>query len=192
MRRRVHPQPWGAPVGRRSCQCARKLRAHLGLLLGREDVDDAGQRLRRVIGVQRCEDKVARLGDGERELDRLEVTHLADEETSGSARRAERERRQRSGCPYRPRAGSPSPACVHRRTRSGPRWSGCGIGRSMLIWLMIEARVVDFPDPVGPVTRIRPWCLRVRSPMTGGRPSSDGEGIRCGITRSAIAVSRAG
>ena len=30
--------------------------------------------------------------------------------------------------------------------------------RSVLIWSIIEASVVDLPEPVGPVTRIRPWC----------------------------------
>ena len=48
--------------------------------------------------------------------------------------------------------------------------------------------MVDLPEPVGPVTRIRPWCRRARSPTTGGRPSSAGVGIRFGITRSATAV----
>jgi hypothetical protein len=31
------------------------------------------------------------------------------------------------------------------------------------------ARVVDFPDPVGPVTKIKPLLIRVREETTGGR-----------------------
>ena len=60
-----------------------ELHADLGLLLGREDVDDAGQGLRRVVGVQRGEHQVAGLGDREREADRLEVAHLADQQDVG-------------------------------------------------------------------------------------------------------------
>ena len=56
------------------------LHAHLLLLLGREDVDDAVDRRRRALRVQRAEDEVAGLGRGERGRDRLEVAHLADED----------------------------------------------------------------------------------------------------------------
>ena len=54
--------------------------AHLLLLLGREDVDDAVDRRRRALRVQRAEDEVAGLRGGERGRDRLEVAHLADED----------------------------------------------------------------------------------------------------------------
>ena len=60
-----------------------ELDAHLALLLGREDVDDAVDRLRRALGVQRREDEVAGLGRGQRGRDRLEVAHLADEDHVG-------------------------------------------------------------------------------------------------------------
>ena len=83
-----------------------ELDAHLILLLGREDVDDAVDRLRRALRVQRREDEVAGLGRGERRRDRLEVAHLADEDHVGvlAQRGAQRvgERRSR---PSRPRAG---------------------------------------------------------------------------------------
>ena len=46
----------------------------------REDVDDAVDRLRRVLGVQGREHEVTGLGRGQRGLDRLEVTHLTDED----------------------------------------------------------------------------------------------------------------
>ena len=61
----------------------RELDAHLALLLGGEDVDDAVDRGRRALGVQRREHEVPGLGRGERGRDRLEVAHLADEDHVG-------------------------------------------------------------------------------------------------------------
>src|SRR5512132_2219113 len=61
----------------------RELHAHLALLLGGEDVDDAVDRGRRALGVQRREHEVPGLGCGERGRDRLEVAHLADEDHVG-------------------------------------------------------------------------------------------------------------
>ena len=52
----------------------------LVLVIHRPDVDHAVDRLGGVLGVQRREDEVTGLGDGERGLDRLEVTHFADED----------------------------------------------------------------------------------------------------------------
>ena len=43
--------------------------------------------------------------------------------------------------------------------------------RSELIKSIMAASVVDLPEPVGPVTRIRPLRCRVRFFSTGGRPS---------------------
>ena len=60
-----------------------ELRADLLLLIGREDVDDAVDRLRRALRVQRPEDEMARLGSGQRGLDGLEVAQLADEDHVG-------------------------------------------------------------------------------------------------------------
>ena len=63
--------PWSvaASCTRTCCCCA-----------GGERVDDAVDRLRRALGVQRREDEVAGLGGGQRGRDRLEVAHLADED----------------------------------------------------------------------------------------------------------------
>jgi hypothetical protein len=58
----------------------RQLRPDLALLVRRENVDDAVDRLRRGVGVQRAEREVARLRDAQRRFDRLEVAHLADED----------------------------------------------------------------------------------------------------------------
>ena len=64
-------------------QRVRELHAHLVLLRRREDVDDAVDRARRALGVQRGEDEVAGLGRGQRGRDRLEVAHLAEEDHVG-------------------------------------------------------------------------------------------------------------
>src|SRR5207244_6654091 len=50
----------------------RQLHAHLVLLVGGEDVDDAVDRLRRALRVQRREDEVAGLGRGQGGRDGLE------------------------------------------------------------------------------------------------------------------------
>ena len=57
--------------------------------------------------------------------------------------------------------------------------------RCMLMWLIIEANVVDLPDPVGPVTSTRPWATSVISAMTAGTPRSAKVGISCAMSRNA-------
>ncbi len=61
----------------------RELHADLRLAFGREHVGDAIERLRRVVGVQRGEHEVTGLGERQRELNRLRVAHLADEDDVG-------------------------------------------------------------------------------------------------------------
>ena len=65
------------------CSGAGQLHADLLLLVRREDVDDAVDGLRGVLRVQRGEDEVTGLGRGERDRDRLQVTHLADQDDVG-------------------------------------------------------------------------------------------------------------
>ncbi len=55
-----------------------------------------------------------------------------------------------------------------------------------LIWSMIAASVVDFPEPVVPVSRISPRSSSASSPITGGSPSSSTVRTANGITRAAI------
>ena len=50
---------------------------------------------------------------------------------------------------------------------------------------MIEASVVDFPEPVGPVTSTIPRGFFANSATTGGRPSSSSGVISNGIRRKA-------
>ena len=48
--------------------------------------------------------------------------------------------------------------------------------------------VVDFPEPVGPVTRINPLAREVSSPTTDGNPRLSKLGNWVGITRKAPAT----
>ena len=57
-----------------------QLEPGLRLLVGREDVDDALDRLDGVDGAQRGQDELARLGGRERQPDRLDVGQLAHDE----------------------------------------------------------------------------------------------------------------
>ena len=44
--------------------------------------------------------------------------------------------------------------------------------RVSLMWLIIAAKVVVLPEPVGPVTRTRPRCSSARRRTTSGSPRS--------------------
>ena len=59
---------------------------------------------------------------------------------------------------------------------------------SALILSMIAASVVVFPLPVGPVTSTSPRALVMRSPTTGGSPSSSSARILNGIARNVPAT----
>ena len=154
-------------LGDDALQRDRELHADLLLLLGREDVDDAVDRLRRVLGVERREDEVAGLRRGQR--------------GRGSSRgRASRRRGSRRG----PGAARPSGATAKDcASEPSSRWltmhflCGCrnSIGSSIvrmwssrvrLISSMIAASDVDLPEPVGPVTRTRPRGLWTKSWQT--------------------------
>ena len=51
----------------------------------------------------------------------------------------------------------------------------------------MAARVVDLPDPVGPVTSTRPFLMSATSRSTGGRLKSLHCGGRAGMTRMTMA-----
>ena len=55
-----------------------------------------------------------------------------------------------------------------------------------LIWSIIAASVVDLPEPVVPVSRIRPRSSSASSLITGGSPSSSIVRTANGITRATI------
>src|SRR5438132_1295777 len=61
----------------------RQLGPDLRLLVRREHVDDAVDAFHRRVGVQRGEGQVARLRNGQRRPDRLQVAHLADQHDVG-------------------------------------------------------------------------------------------------------------
>ena len=93
-------------LGDDALQRGRELGADLLLLVRREDVDDAVDRLRRALRVQRREHEVAGLGRGQRGRRRLEVTQLADQDDVGVlAQRVLERHRERVGVLDRPRAG---------------------------------------------------------------------------------------
>ena len=54
----------------------------------------------------------------------------------------------------------------------------------LLSQLTIEARLVVLPEPVGPVTRIRPRGRWIKSSMTAGKPSCSNVRNSLGIRRS--------
>jgi hypothetical protein len=60
--------------------------------------------------------------------------------------------------------------------------------RSSLIFPTMAARVVDFPDPVGPVTNTNPLCASTISYITGGRFNSSMLGILVTILLNTAAV----
>ena len=59
-----------------------------------------------------------------------------------------------------------------------------------LMWLTIAASVVDLPEPVGPVTRIRPRGRLVTSAKIFGAFSSSSDSTFEGIVRNAAAAPR--
>ena len=76
----------------------RELRTNLRLLVRWKHVDDAVDRLHGRVGVKRAHDQVARLGDGERRLHRLEIAHLTEQHHIGILAQGVLERRlERSG-----------------------------------------------------------------------------------------------
>ena len=49
----------------------------------------------------------------------------------------------------------------------------------LLMWSTMDARVVDLPLPVGPVTKTSPLGISESSLTTSGRPSWENVGISC-------------
>jgi hypothetical protein len=54
------------------------------------------------------------------------------------------------------------------------------------MWPTIAASVVDFPDPVPPVTRIRPRSSSASRPITSGSPSDSSDECALGTIRITI------
>ena len=72
--------PFQEGLGQNGLQGFRQLCADLCLLLRRERVDDAVDRLGRAGGVERSQHQVTGLLGGQGQTDRLQVAHLADED----------------------------------------------------------------------------------------------------------------
>ena len=60
--------------------------------------------------------------------------------------------------------------------------------RSSLMMSIIDASVVDLPEPVGPVTRTNPRGFWVKSRSTAGRLSCSRAGISCGMRLNAALI----
>ena len=83
-----------------------ELEAHLRLLVGGEDVDDALDRLDGVDRAQRGQHELAGLGRREGVADRVDVGQLTDHEHVGVlAQRVAQTPLERRACPPPPRAG---------------------------------------------------------------------------------------
>ena len=101
----------------------RQLGADLCLLGRRKGVDDAVDGFRRAGGVQGAEDQVPGLCGRQRELNRFEIAHFADEDDIGIlAERGLAAHWRRTAYERRARAGSPDIFSIYERTRSGLRW----------------------------------------------------------------------
>ena len=172
----------GAPVAvARSCQRladdalqrAGELDAHLLLLVRREDVDDAVDGLRGVLGVQGREDEVAGLGGGQRHRDGLEVAHLADQDDVGVLAQHVLERvLERLGVlPHLALVDDALLVPVEEldRVLDGHDVLAAGAVRQVD---RATARVVDLPEPVGPVTRTKPRGSDAKFATDGGTPRS--------------------
>ena len=80
--------------------------ANLRLPIGRELIDDAVDRRRGGRRMQRAEYQMARLGGFDRDRDRLEIAHLADEDDVGIFAQGGAQRVfERARCASAPRAG---------------------------------------------------------------------------------------
>ena len=125
---------------------------------------------RRRRGVQGAEHQVAGFGGGQRQADRLQVAHLADQDARPGLRAAPSAARWRSDSV----CGPISRWLIRHFFDS---WTN-SIGSSMvrmwpysfsLMWLTIAASVVDLPEPVGPVTSTRPrGCQRAARRRSSG------------------------
>ena len=60
--------------------------------------------------------------------------------------------------------------------------------RSVLIKSTIAESVVDFPDPVGPVTNIKPFFNLAKFFNTGGNPKLAKDCISAGIARNTAPI----
>jgi hypothetical protein len=175
-------------LGHDPLQADRQLGAHLPLLGGWEDVDDAVDGLRRVLGVERREDEVAGLGRGQGGPDRLHVAHLADEDHVGVLAQGGLEGHGEGlGVAPSSRWLTRHRLCEWRNSIGSSMVMMCS-SRVSLISLIIEASVVDLPEPVGPGDEHEAAGCWRSSRMTGGRPSCSIGTVSLGIRRKAAPI----
>ena len=147
------------PLADDAAQDAGEDRADLLLLDPREELDHAADRLGGVDGVHGREDEVARLGRLQRGLGRLGVAELSDQDHVGvlAQRAAER---LREGVGVEADLALVDDAAVvgvQELDRVLDR-DDVLAARAVDVVDRATASVVDFPEPVAPVTRTRPRC----------------------------------
>ena len=152
-------------------QGARELLADLLLLVRREDVDDAVDGLRRVLGVQGGEDQVAGLGGGQRHLDGLEVAHLADQDDVGVLAQHVLERLGERVRVVADLALVDQAVLVAVQELDGVLDGHDVVAPVRVAMSISAASVVHLPEPVGPVTRTKPRGKDAKLATTGGMPS---------------------
>ena len=121
--------------------------------------------------------QVTGLGRGQRDLDRLAIAHLTDQDDLRrlAQRRAQRQRESRRVAVQL--------ALVHRpflvlcRNSIGSSMVRMCSARVSLIRSMMAASVDDLPDPVGPVTSTMPFFRAATSASADGSFSSASVGI---------------
>ena len=151
--------PGHEPLGDDRRERARQLQPDLRLLIGREHVDDAVERLRRrrwCAASRSTRWPVSASVSVDR--DRLEVAHLADEHDVGvltqrAAQRAVEDSRVDADLALVHHGGL---VLVHVLDRV---LDGDDVARARrrLIRSIMRRQLVDLPDPVGPVTSTSPW-----------------------------------
>ena len=143
-----------------AAQRGRQHGAHVRLLVRGEHVHHAIDRRRRAVGVQRAHHQDAHLRRGHRDAHGLEVAQLAHQDdvrilAQGRVQRAERSWRVHADLAL---ADEAVLALVHELDRILDGEDVALLAR--LMSSIMAASVVDLPEPVLPVTRIRPLLAR--------------------------------
>src|SRR5712691_9864026 len=160
-----------------------KLGTNLWLLVRRKNVNNTIDCGRRRIGVQGGKSQVAGFGDAQGGFDGLEFAHFADEYNVGvftkcGAKRICKRMSVRVNF-----------ALVHKALLMiVKKLDGILDGNHVLLTLVLTlssmaARVVDLPEPVGPVTRTSPRGLSHKPFTICGNPSASKPLISQGIVR---------
>ena len=164
--------------------------ARLGVLVGREEVEHAVDRLGRVDGVDRREHEVPGLGGRQRRLDGLLVAHLADQDHVGVLAQHPSQRALEGGGVHADFALVDHRALVrvHELDRVLDRHDVLG-SIVWFMWSIIAASVVDLPEPVVPVSSTIPRSSSASSLHDGRQRELFDRADLVGIARQASEIS---